>query len=104
MYKMLYLLYFDYLSILLIFVCCWGLLINRTNLLIILLLMELIFIIIGFRSIFLSFLYDDLLGQIIVFFIITIAACESVIGLVVIVVYYRLRGTLDLNLINVLKT
>jgi|SRR5579883_2810975 len=101
---MLYLLYFDYLSILLIFISFWGLLINRTNLLILLLLIELILIIIGIRSIFLSFLYDDLLGQLIVFFILTIAACESVIGLAIIVVYYRLRGTLDLNLIYVLKT
>jgi len=58
----------------------------------------------GIRSILISFFLDDLLGQIIIFFIITIAATESALGLAIIVVYYRLRGSLNLNLINVLKT
>jgi NADH-quinone oxidoreductase subunit K len=101
---MIYSIYFDYLSLLLIFIGLWGLLINRSNLLILLLIVELLLVSLGIRSILFSFFFDDLLGQIIIFFIITIAATESALGLAIIVVYYRLRGSLNLNLINVLKT
>lgn len=101
---MLYLIYFDYISILLIFLGFWGLLINRANIIIILLLIELILVVLGLRCIFYSFIFDDLFMQILVFFIITIAATESAIGLAIIVVYYKLRGTLEINLISVLKT
>lgn len=101
---MLYSIYFDYCSLLLIFIGLWGLLINRSNLLILLLIVELLLVSLGIRSILFSFFLDDLLGQLVIFFIITIAATESALGLAIIVVYYRLRGSLNLNLINVLKT
>ena len=47
---------------------------------------------------------DDLLGQIYALMILTVAAAESSIGLSIIVVYYRLRGGISIDLINLLKS
>jgi len=46
---------------------------------------------------------DDIVGQFFVLCIISVAAAESVIGLAILVVFYRLRGGISLDLINLLK-
>ena len=46
---------------------------------------------------------DDRIGQILAVFVVTVAAAESSIGLAILIVYYRLRGTIAIELINSLK-
>jgi NADH-quinone oxidoreductase subunit K len=58
---------------------------------------------VSFSFIFFSLFFDDLLGQIFAFFILTIAASESAVGLAILVFYYRLRGLLNIDFINTLK-
>ena len=50
-----------------------------------------------------SFYLDDILGQIFVLVILTVAAAESSIGLAILIVYYRLRGTISVQFINKLR-
>jgi len=46
---------------------------------------------------------DDLIGQIFSLFILTVAAAESAIGLALLVIYYRARGTISVEFINLMK-
>jgi NADH-quinone oxidoreductase subunit K len=46
---------------------------------------------------------DDIVGQIFALFVLTVAAAESAIGLAILVVYYRIRGTVSIEYINLLK-
>ena len=46
---------------------------------------------------------DDLMGQVFALFVLTVAAAESAIGLALLVVYYRVRGTISIEFINLLK-
>jgi NADH-quinone oxidoreductase subunit K len=50
-----------------------------------------------------AFYLDDILGQIFVIMILTVAAAESSIGLAILIIYYRLRGTIAIEFINYLK-
>jgi NADH-quinone oxidoreductase subunit K len=46
---------------------------------------------------------DDIIGQLFALFVLTVAAAESSIGLALLVVYYRVRGTIAVEFINLLK-
>lgn len=50
-----------------------------------------------------SVFLEDFIGQFLALFILTVAASESAIGLAILLVYYRLRGTIFINFINILK-
>lgn len=50
-----------------------------------------------------SVFLEDFLGQLLALFVLTVAASESAVGLAILLVYYRLRGTIFINFINVLK-
>ena len=50
-----------------------------------------------------AFYLDDILGQIFVIMILTVASAESSIGLAILIIYYRLRGTIAIELIKNLK-
>jgi NADH:ubiquinone oxidoreductase subunit K len=50
-----------------------------------------------------AFYLDDILGEIFVVMILTVAAAESSIGLAILIIYYRLRGTIAIEFINSLK-
>jgi len=50
-----------------------------------------------------SVFLDDIMGQIFALFVLTVAAAESAIGLAILVVYYRIRGTVSIEYINLLK-
>jgi NADH-quinone oxidoreductase subunit K len=64
---------------------------------------ELILLSINLNLLTSAFYLDDILGQIFVVFILTVAAAESSIGLAILIVYYRLRGTIAIEFINSLK-
>ena len=64
---------------------------------------ELMLLAINFNFIVFSIFLDDIVGQIFALFILTVAAAESAIGLAILVVYYRIRGTVSIEYINLLK-
>jgi NADH-quinone oxidoreductase subunit K len=80
-----------------------GIIICRTNLLKILLCLELMLIAAATNFIVFAFNYNDLGGQIFTLFILTVAAAETAIGLALIIVVYRKRGTIAVDEINLLK-
>ena len=87
----------------LFFIGLLGTFLNRKNLLLIIVCIELILLSVNYMFLLGSFYLDDLYGQIFSIFILTVAAAESSIGLAILIIYYRLRGTISINLINLLK-
>lgn len=89
-------------SMFLIGVC--GVILNRTNILAILMSLEIALFAISLNFLIFSVYLDDMIGQIFALFILTIAACESSIGLAIILVYYRVRGSIRLDQASLLKS
>lgn len=85
------------------FVGIMGLLLTRKHIIVLILSIELIFLAINFNFIVCSIFFDDILGQFYSLCIITIAAAESAIGLSILVIFFKLRGGISLDLINYLK-
>jgi NADH-quinone oxidoreductase subunit K len=92
-----------FVSLGLFFIGLFGIFINRKNLLTVIICIELILLSINLNLLTSAFYLDDILGQIFVVFILTVAAAESSIGLAILIVYYRLRGTIAIEFINSLK-
>jgi NADH-quinone oxidoreductase subunit K len=90
-------------SLVLFLVGLSGIFLNRKNILILLMSIELMLLAINFNFIIFSVFLDDILGQIFALLIITVAAAESAIGLAILVVYYRIRGTIAIEFINLMK-
>ena len=84
-------------NILLFFIGLIGVILNRRNILIILMCVELLLLSLNMNFILFSVYLDDLYGQLFSFFILTIAAAESAIGLAFIIIYYRILGSLLVN-------
>lgn len=80
-----------------------GVVFNRSNLIIMLMSIELMLLAISFLFLINSVIVDDLIGQIFAIMIITVAAAESAIGLAVLVAYYRVRGTIVVRSLNLLR-
>jgi len=74
-----------------------GIVLNRKNILIIIMSIELLLLSINLNFAAFSIYLDDVIGQIFVLFILTIAATESAIGLAVITVFYRLKNSIELE-------
>lgn len=81
----------------------WGVFVIRRNLLIILISLEIILFAINLNFIVFSLYLHDYIGQIFALLVLTVAASESALGLAILVVYYRLRGLIDLDSISRLK-
>jgi len=80
-----------------------GIFLNRKNIIVILMCIELILLAVNVNLVSFSIFINDLTGQIFALFILTIAAAEAAIGLAIIVVYYRNSGTIRVEEINKLK-
>ncbi|NJN45816.1 MAG: NADH-quinone oxidoreductase subunit NuoK [Candidatus Competibacteraceae bacterium] len=80
-----------------------GIFLNRKNVLILLMCIELMLLAVNFNFIAFSHFLDDTAGQIFVFFILTVAAAESAIGLAILVVLFRNRGTINVTDLDTLK-
>jgi len=80
-----------------------GIFFNRKNVIIMLMSIELMLLAINLNFVLFSVYLDDVLGQIFALFILTVAGAESAIGLALLVVYYRIRGTIDVEFINIVK-
>jgi len=95
----------SYLSIntILFFVGMLGLVLNRKNILIILMSIELMLLSVNMNFILFSVHLDDIFGQIFAIFVLTVAAGESAIGLAILVIYYRVRGTIAVERVQTMR-
>ena len=80
-----------------------GIFLNRKNIIVILMSIELILLAVNINFVSFSIFLNDLIGQIFALFILTVAAAEAAIGLAIIVVYYRNTGTVHVEEIDSLK-
>jgi len=90
-------------SIILFFGGMSGIFITRKNIILIMISIEIILLAINLNFIIFSIYLDDILGQVFALLILTVAAAESAIGLAILVIFYRLKGTISINFINLLK-
>ena len=80
-----------------------GIFLNRKNIIVILMSIELILLAVNINLVSFSIFLGDLVGQIFTLFILTVASAEAAIGLAIIVVYYRNSGTIRVEEIDNLK-
>ena len=80
-----------------------GIFLNRKNVIVILMSIELILLAVNINLISFSIFTGDILGQVFTMLILTVAAAEAAIGLAIIVVYYRNAGSINVEDINRLK-
>ena len=80
-----------------------GIFVNRKNVIIILMSIELILLAVNINFVAFSVSLGDLTGQLFAMFILTVAAAESAIGLAIVVVYFRNRGSIAVEDINLMK-
>lgn len=92
------------LSLILFIVGAYGMTLSRSHLIIILISLELMLLSININFLISSSYLDDLLGELNVLLILTIAAAEIAIGLAICIAYYRLRGGISMDYINLLKS
>ena len=95
--------YFVYCALLLFLIGISGIFLNRNNIIFILMSIELMLLAINFFLIVESVYNDDIIGQLFALFILTVAAAESAIGLAILVVYYRVKSTIDIKAISLLQ-
>jgi NADH-quinone oxidoreductase subunit K len=80
-----------------------GIFLNRKNIIIILMSVELILLAVNINFVAFSTYLGDLVGQVFALFILTVAAAEAAIGLAILVVYFRNRGTIAVEDVNLMK-
>ena len=80
-----------------------GIFLNRKNVIIILMSIELILLSVNINMVSFSSFLGDISGQIFALLILTVAAAEAAIGLAILVVYFRNRGTIAVEDINLMK-
>ena len=90
-------------SMILFLLGIWGIFLNRKNIIVMLMSIELMLLAVNLNFLMFSVYLDDLIGQLFALLILTVAAAESAIGLALLVVYYRVRGTIAVEFINLLK-
>jgi NADH-quinone oxidoreductase subunit K len=91
------------LSLVLFLIGILGIIVNRKNLIILLMSIELMLLSLNLSFIVSTVLLDDLLGQVFSLYILVVAAAESAIGLSILVAYYRVRGTISVQYLNLLR-
>ncbi|MCC5870206.1 MAG: NADH-quinone oxidoreductase subunit NuoK [Gammaproteobacteria bacterium] len=80
-----------------------GIFINRRNVILLLMCIELMLLAVNFNFIAFSRMLDDVTGQVFVFFILTVAAAEAAIGLAILVVLFRSRRSINVDDLDTLK-
>ena len=80
-----------------------GIFLNRKNIIIILMSIELMLLSVNINFVAFSYFLGDLSGQIFVFFILTVAAAEAAIGLAILVVLFRNKRTIDVDELDSMK-
>ena len=81
----------------------FGIFLNRKNVIVILMSVELLLLAVSINLVAFSAFLDDLVGQVFALVVLTVAAAETAIGLAIIVVYFRNRGSIAVDDINLMK-
>ena len=81
----------------------FGIFVNRKNVIAILMAIELILLSVNINLVAFSAYLGDLVGQVFAMFVLTVAAGEAAIGLAILVIYFRNRGTIAVDDINMMK-
>ena len=81
----------------------FGIFLNRKNVIVILMSVELMLLAVNINLVAFSHFNKDLVGQVFAMMVLTVAAAEAAIGLAIIVVYYRNRGSIAVEDINMMK-
>jgi NADH-quinone oxidoreductase subunit K len=81
----------------------FGIFLNRKNVIILLMSIELILLSVNINLVAFSAFLGDLVGQVFTLFVLTVAAAEAAIGLAILVCFHRNRGTIDVEDVNVMK-
>ena len=81
----------------------FGLFLNRKNVIILLMSIELMLLAVNINLVAFSSFLGDLVGQVFTLFVLTVAAAETAIGLAILVCFFRNRGTIAVEDINVMK-
>ena len=80
-----------------------GIFLNRKNIIIMLMSVELMLLAVSLSLLVFSVYLDDLMGQIFALLVLTVAAAESAIGLALLVIYYRVRGSISVEFMSLMK-
>ena len=81
----------------------FGIFLNRKNVIIILMSVELILLSVNLNLVAFSGALGDLAGQILAMFVLTVAAAEAAIGLAILVIYFRNRGSIEVEDVTLMK-
>ncbi|MBL8659527.1 MAG: NADH-quinone oxidoreductase subunit NuoK [Rhodospirillales bacterium] len=81
----------------------FGIFLNRKNIIVVLMAIELMLLAVNINLIAFSVQLGDLVGQIFAMFILTVAAAEAAIGLAILVIYFRNRGSIAVEDVNLMK-
>ena len=81
----------------------FGIFLNRKNVIIIMMSIELMLLAVNINFVAFSVVLKDLVGQVFAMFVLTVAAAEAAIGLAILVVYFRNRGTIQVEDIDMMK-
>src|SRR5579872_360117 len=96
---------YDYLAVaaILLTIGMIGIFLNRKNIIVILMSVELILLAVNLNFVAFSSYLGDLVGQVFALFVLTVAAAEAAIGLAILVIYFRNRGTIAVEDVNLMK-
>ena len=81
----------------------FGIFLNRKNIIVILMSIELILLAVNINLVAFSAALGDLVGQVMAMFVLTVAAAEAAIGLAIVVIYSRNRGSIEVEDVNLMK-
>jgi NADH-quinone oxidoreductase subunit K len=81
----------------------FGIFLNRKNVIVMLMSIELMLLAVNINLVAFSAFLGDLVGQIFTLFVLTVAAAEAAIGLAILVCFFRNRGTIDVEDVNMMK-
>ena len=81
----------------------FGIFLNRKNIIVILMSVELMLLAVNINMVAFSSYMNDLVGQVFAMFILTVAAAEAAIGLAILMIYFRNRGSIEVEDINQMK-
>ena len=81
----------------------FGIFLNRKNVIIILMSIELMLLAVNINLVAFATHLNDLVGQVFALFVLTVAAAEAAIGLAILVVYFRSRGSIQVDDVNLMK-
>ncbi len=81
----------------------FGLFLNRKNVIVLLMSIELMLLAVNINLVSFSSFLEDMVGQVFMLFVLTVAAAEAAIGLAILVCFFRNRGTIAVEDVNVMK-